>query len=281
MVKVGLSLAERCLKYTQAYGKKSILETKPIKNINAKSLGVCFPNGSISFQTEEAAQNYARNFCMKQGLLPASEQFEVGLLRQGNRILGVANGSHRSVNFSSLLLTHHGKENLIIEHYHPDIFGKGKSYPLSFIMDSGLLARHNLKSIIAYNSNGQYSRADRLPSLTPLLENKFSNLSSDEVEKYVYEHFATKEELLLHALEKAGLADNFYRITPSGKEIKCSLTNFKVTEKTKNKIKEAWDKLFQKVRNFKESKDYPQWANKFWEENAEKYGMKYSTNMDF
>lgn len=276
MVKVGLSLAERCLKYTQAYGKKSILETKPIKNINAKSLGVCFPDGSISFQTEEAAQNYARNFCMKQGLLSASEQFEVGVLRQNNRVLGVVEGKHLSIDVSNILKKHSDKDNLIFDHYHPDIFGKGKSYPLSIGADSRVLANSNLKSIIAYNSKGQFSRAERLPNLTSRLESQFNCFSSDSLNQ----HIATEEDLVMRALHRE-LCPQTYRITSAGKRIELPSTNFKVSDKTKSNIRTAIDNFYKKLRCFKESKDYPQWANKFWEENAEKYGMKYSTNMDF
>ena len=215
--------ADDVAKYAKACGKRSILETRHIKNLNPKELGVCLPDGSIYFQTEKAAQNYARNICMKQGLLPPSEQFEVAILRQKNRILGNAAGNHLTVDIGATIQSHRGKSNLVVEHYHPDIWGKGNTYPLSIGADSYGLGVYDLEAVTAYNSLGQYSTATRLPNFNRRLMSEFSHLFHDKVGK---------------------LAGN------------------------------AGDTFIQ-------TKEYRQFANKFWLENAEKHGMKYSTNMDF
>ena len=53
------NLFESTTKYVKACGKRSILETKPFQGkINAKELGVVFPDGQINFQNEDAILKY-------------------------------------------------------------------------------------------------------------------------------------------------------------------------------------------------------------------------------
>ena len=255
------SLADDVARYLKACGKRSILETKPLQaKINPKELGYFFPDGSITFQTEKAAQIYARNICMKQGLLPASEQVEIAVLRQKNRILGVAEGSHQRVDCSSILKPHRGKNNLVIEHFHPDIWGKGKTYPLSVGADSYLLGSENLQAITAYNSLGQYSRVEKLPHFNRHLENDFQDLHRSVIQQLV----ASEDELI---------AKKLLQELPH--------TNFKIASKTRQKLTQLSKELSKKYYAYCKTEEYPQILNKIWLENSEKYGMKYSTNINF
>lgn len=46
---LGITLSERCARYVKACGKRSILETMPVKNINASEIGVCLSDGTVRF----------------------------------------------------------------------------------------------------------------------------------------------------------------------------------------------------------------------------------------
>ena len=265
-----VTITERCAKYAQACEKRSILETKPIGKINPSELGICFPNGSIRFQTEKSALNYSKNACLTSSKLAPSQQYEIGVLRDGNTILGVVDGTHNHVDMSKCGLTFYPSQKnrtLSIEHYHPDLYGKGRTNPISIGSiggDLGLLDRGNLKSITAYNSLGQYNKVEILP-----------NYQKGEINDFCSEffHFLKNIAIPKEMQDRFGLLDKIKQLSVK--------VNWKMSIKNQKELRALQSEMGRLLRQFQVTEEYARATHNFLLKNAEKYGMKYSTNMIF
>lgn len=270
------TLAERCARYAKACGKTSILETMPIKNINFAELGICLSDGTIRFQSEKAALNYAKNACMKSKNLPPSQQFEIAVVREGNIILGQANGTRSNCPLSDLKIfsmenrrLRRGKpKTLELEHYHPDLYGKGKTNPLSIGTYNGDvgggLAGLNLKSITAYNSLGQYNKLEALPNFNQELAFEFAKK---------HQELMTQQLVPKEKLERFHLLESIERLSED--------TNFLMSPKSRKEYSNLRMEINRFLRKYQETPEYARITHNFLLENAEKYGMKYSTDMIF
>ncbi len=160
-----VTLAERCAKYAQACGKRSILETKPVGKINFSELGICLSDGSIRFQNEESAVKYIFNRLHKALDLPQEQQFERVIAKRGTTIIGEGDGTHSSATkaFQSIKgmmerIQSEVSRDLDVYHSHPDMFGFGRTTPLSGIPgDIGTFFSLRLKKIVAVNSKGEFN----------------------------------------------------------------------------------------------------------------------------
>ena len=183
-----VTLAERCAKYAQVYGGKSILATKPIGKINPSGLGVCLPNGTIHFQNEKSAVRYIFNRLKAALDLPDTQQFERVIAKRGTTIIGEGNGTHASAslafqNIKGILERTNSNvpRDLEVFHSHPDMFGKGRTTPLSsFLGDIGTFFNAKLKKIVAVNSNGEYNSLEVAKGFSPekfkMFEKKFDDI---------------------------------------------------------------------------------------------------------
>lgn len=172
-----VTLAERCAKYAQDYGKRSILETKPISIVNFSELGVCLSDGTVHFQNEESAIKYIFNRLHKALDLPQEQQFERVIVKRGTTIVGEADGIHTectsafhsikgiSERISSKLEV---PRDLEMYHSHPDMFGKGRTTPLSDPCngDINTLNTAKLKKVVAVNSKGEFNSMTITPDFT-------------------------------------------------------------------------------------------------------------------
>lgn len=166
--KVIFNLADKCSNYVKAFGKSSILQTKPFKGkLTPNSLGVVFSDGSIKFQSEKSAMKYINNRLQVSLNRSTKDQFERVIAKKETTIIGEGNGSHNECNEAFFNIPGMGERfikediprDLEVFHSHPDVFGKGKTAPLSSPDggDIGIFFNLKLKKIVAINSNGEFN----------------------------------------------------------------------------------------------------------------------------
>lgn len=166
--KVVFNLADKCSNYFKAFNKSNILQTKPFKGkLVPNSLGVVFSDGSIKFQSEKSAMKYINNRLQDSLNRPTKDQFERVIAKKGTTIIGEGNGSHNECNEAFFDIPGMGERfikediprDLEVYHSHPDVFGKGKTAPLSSPDggDIGVFYNLKLKKIVAINSNGEFN----------------------------------------------------------------------------------------------------------------------------
>ena len=156
------NLADACAKYAGACGKKSILFTKPVKNVNISELGVYlsddalhFLNGKIRYKSPAQAADAAKRIVMKQFNLGYPQ--ECNVLVEGTDILGVykykGEATSAPLPFQASAKPWKGERTIDVYHNHP------VAVPLSDgdIFD---LLHTKIKSITAFNKNGEYSCAE-------------------------------------------------------------------------------------------------------------------------
>ena len=158
----------------------SLLRWKiPKSKINFDSLGYRHANGKISFATENAAQEYAKNRVVK--ALNAPKPFERGLVLRKNQVLYECDGDSSSV----VLIPRLFEKDCVSIHGHPDVYiekvdvipktikdsiGKifhlnrknsektnGITLPISIQDFRTLMTNSNENKSIVYNSKGEYS----------------------------------------------------------------------------------------------------------------------------
>ena len=162
-----VTLAERCAKYAQASGKRSILETKPVGKVDVSKLGVClsdgtvhFQNGVIRYRTAEEATAKAKEITMQQFNVPMEQQIE--------RVIGLSDknlhiGSPDWYDCAEIPVTipsiyDCSKRNFRLIHNHPQYNISGDSVPIS-IGDINSMISNSVKSVTALNRRGEYSIA--------------------------------------------------------------------------------------------------------------------------
>ena len=156
-IKTGISL----LKWQVSKGK-----------INPKALGYVCPNGTINFQTTEAAQTYAKNRVLS--ALQAPKPFERAVFVEDSRIIGDINGTVHKVEFDSKNLLN-GHNDVMLVHGHPI------GTPLSDPDYACLIANNRLNSIVAYNKRGEYSKMTKQKK--PFIFRLFSQKVWDNVRR--------------------------------------------------------------------------------------------------
>lgn len=257
---VGINLTKKILMNT---GMKSLLHSKPVKNINIAELGVCFPNGNINFQTEDAAIKYIKNRLLES--LNQEQQFERAITKKGTRILSETNGNkyHCELPFTNKEVTERLSDRAVrdveIWHSHPDMFEKGKTAPLS-PPEGGDIATFNalhLKKIVAMNSKGEINSIEALDNYSSSKFKKFKNEFGNYMEKEV-------TKLLPEEIQK-----RIKEITEFCKDNNCTALSKEFENEWKN-----IEQLFIKAQSAGQGAEL---MHKFYK-TADRYGMKYYTN---
>ena len=141
-----MNLATKITKYG-----KAPLKWNTSKTIEPKKLGWIQPDGKISFQTEQAVSEYAKNRVIS--ALKMKQPFERSIIIDKNTIVGEINGNAEKIDMSNLLGKIECKE-IIHGHISTNQLG---AFPVS-LDDFLFMLSQKLKSITAYNSNGEFSR---------------------------------------------------------------------------------------------------------------------------
>ena len=152
---------------------KSWLCSKPVKTPDVSKLGVCLSNGNIHFQTEQSAVNYIKHRLLDSLNRPTEQQFERLVVKKGTTIIGQCDGTRTSasdlskINGMAERLTKDIPRDIEIWHSHPDLFGSGRTTPLSGpgLGDIGTFFRIKAKKIIAMNSKGELNTIEATKDL--------------------------------------------------------------------------------------------------------------------
>ena len=167
MEKLGLKLAERAARYVKACGKRSILETKPVGNIDTSQIGVCLSDGTIHFpklnmtrfRTAEEAEAHAKEVVMKQFNVPIAEQREIAVATWGRDYYHNTPGQHcRTASPIIYSGNNHPRGKTDLVHNHPSHNEIGDSVPLSG-NDLQTLIMNESHSVTALNKAGEYNTA--------------------------------------------------------------------------------------------------------------------------
>lgn len=250
----------------------------PTGKIDPKALGWVSSDGKIVFQSEEAAFNYAKNRVLQ--ALHAPIPYERGLKIKGNTIIADVRGDGNSVNFGKIDV-----RGAIGVHGHPE------STPLS-IDDYISMMRGGQTAEYAINPMGEYSKFTMLPAFWGKLLPKTLR---DKLIRYEQRGNA---KLCEKAFVKYmfPLAEKFTKL---GQEIGLELQKVykNADAKTKKIIANAIEQfkkdcyldtstlpesvrpVFERLVNLDkyETKIQTPEVHKFWQKNAEKYGVKYET----
>jgi len=258
-------------RYVKACGKRSILETKPLRcKIKPKELGVIFPDGQINFQNEECALKYIQTRLVDSVNRPKAKQFERVIAKKGAIIIGESDGVQE--NASNAFLQIKGmadrgyssvERDIEVFHSHPDVFGIGETTPLS-APDNGDLSSFfysKLKKIVAVNSKGEFNSIEATDNLT---EENFQ-LFKEGFKKLIYERAYGKK--LLEELKTAQT-----RIQECGLK-----GDFEQLEIETENIQKILSKMQGIGRRFFLTEEYAQMAHEYYKK-AGGYGMIYSTN---
>jgi len=273
-----ISLAERCAKYAQACGKRSILETKPVGQVDVSKLGVClsdgsvhFPNNIIRYKTAEEAVLKQHELLMTEFNKPLSEQLEWCISRKGNEIFigSKYDAAHCDFhpNVSSKGRSDCINPNRIFDstHTHPFHPEFGGTFPLSN-GDIASLILKPLKSQTAINKNGEFCTAT-IVDINKLMKNCEMALEARiKVNKAIIEYvklaFMGKDGNRLHELREL--------------KMKSTLSN-----ELKSEL-ETLEREFEKLTIDKfvteQPENYAKYLHRAYQEILPKYGIKYETN---
>lgn len=235
-----------------------------LSRINVQKLGYKLPNGDINFLNKETAVEYAKNKIVQQ---IKNNNTEYGVLIKDRRIIGEADGTNNSVNIGKmdnlikrLWNNSNLKRDVDFLHGHPDKYSSGATCPLSCCegdLETAISAK--LKSIVAYNSRGEFNKIEFT-----------ENFSKENFHKIIKKF----EELLTQKI----IAPDDYK----------KLTEIKKLKDTGNNIPESLHKWFEKfaektemkTKEFLESKEYAAFVHEFYSNYIKDCGLKYSTNFN-
>lgn len=241
---------------------KSLLCYKPVKKLDISGLGVCFPNGNIHFQTEEAAIGYLKHRLLDSLNRATSQQFERAIAKRGTRILSEIDGTRTRapIPFIPELMMGGGDNkavrNIEIWHSHADLWGKGKTAPLSppGVGDIELLNIFGLKKIVAMNRNGEINSMEVAEGYTLEKFKEFSRNFDNFMETNII-------KLLPKDLQKRIIEIIKYNENNHGKKLSST------SRKEINELEQLCAKALKPDDEAKLMHEYYKTANK--------YGMKY------
>lgn len=255
---------------------KALRPKIPLKNIDSSMLGWIRPDKTINFQSEKAAQAFAKNQVIK--ALEAPFPYEKGILLKQNRVLCETNGDGMSVEIPDLpkKIT----RGACYVHGHPDLQAfRGSTTPVS-LGDYLVMLTNKFDKMIAYNIKGEYNMLEKKPDsrlqkllphfITKILE-FFTTVGAGSlvVEKYAKNWAAQfpkdlqiSAEKLMHAAQGGIFANQ--KMAKSAKEL---MFDSKL-------MKRIADLEQDMLKNGTSSKV----IDRFWQENAKTVGVKYSTD---
>ena len=142
-------------------GISFLWEKAPKGKLNPNNLGWVRPDGVINFASENAAETCAKNIVMKAFKAPV--QYERGVVLSKNKILDVIEGDAASCPFNSM---DYQCSKIKFYHSHPDMYGKGKTTPVSAgdfqALRGKVIVGNNIDEVVAFNSNGEYSKLTKI-----------------------------------------------------------------------------------------------------------------------
>lgn len=210
-------IVERGGKFT-----KSMLCYKPIKNVDVSKIGLILSNGNINFQSETAAVSYIRFRLLDSLKRPFEKQFERAIAKRGTMILRETNGTKTWAPppFKGQEIIDRTKEDAIRDvelwHSHPDIYGAGKTAPLS-PPDCGDLRSFNglhLKKIVAMNSKGEINSMEIAEGYSPDKFKEFKCKFENYMEKRLPELLPPKAQQRLAKIQKCFAKNKSTEVSP-------------------------------------------------------------------
>lgn len=246
-----------------------------LKNLNPSELGWIRPDTTISFQSPQAAQAYAKKRVLQ--ALNNSLPFERGILIKKNVVLGEINGSFDSVDLKKYIANKKVAGSTFF-HGHPEVYGE--AMPVS-IADFLVQVGNKIKNMVAFNKDGEFS----------ILEEK--------IEKKFYNYLPAKVEEFFESAARIGTAvtavDKFSKMWAKffpaplresvNKMMHAQISNELLSGK---KVIEEGKSLLKRERLVKqiallETQIYKNGAaaksiNDFWKANADRWGYRYRTN---
>lgn len=246
-----------------------------LKNLNPSELGWIRPDTTISFQSPQAAQAYAKKRVLQ--ALNNSLPFERGILIKKNVVLGEINGSFDSVDLKKYIANKKVAGSTFF-HGHPEVYGE--AMPVS-ITDFLVQVGNKIKNMVAFNKDGEFS----------ILEEK--------IEKNFYNYLPAKVEEFFESAARIGTAvtavDKFSKMWAKffpaplresvNKMMHAQISNELLSGK---KVIEEGKSLLKRERLVKqiallETQIYKNGAaaksiNDFWKANADRWGYRYRTN---
>ena len=246
-----------------------------LKNLNPTELGCIRPDTTISFQSPQVAQAYAKKRVLQ--ALNNSSPFERGILIKKNVVLGEINGSFNSVDLKKYIANKKVAGSTFF-HGHPEVYGE--AMPVS-ITDFLVQVGNKIKNMVAFNKDGEFS------ILEEKIEKKFYNYLPAKVEEFF--ESAARIGTAVTAVDKfskmwakffpAPLRESVNKMMHAqiSNEI---LSGKKVIEEGKNLLKR--ERLVKQIALL-ETQIYKNGAaaksiNDFWTANADRWGYRYKTN---
>lgn len=244
----------------------SLLCTKvPTGKINPNNLGWVRTDGVINFATEEAAETCAKNMVMKAFKAPV--QYERGVITSKNQILDVIEGETTTCQFNPLDY----KCRIKFFHSHPDMYGKGKTTPISVgdfqVLRGKVIFGNNIDEVVAFNSNGEYSK---LTKICKEPKNWFQWLRY----QYMYYKFDKIAEKNLY--NKWSVKDTQKQL----KEVNDKLLKAMIhkDEKAMYELVKESCRILEEQKKLKATEEDCKIIDWFWRKYAKKLGVKYETN---
>ena len=247
---------------------KSLLCSKPKLLKDISKLGVCLSDGSIHFQSEQSTINYIKHRLLASLNRPSEQQFERLIVKKGTTVVGQGDGTRTCasniLNIKGMAERFNSDVTRDIEiwHSHPDMFGKGRTTPLSApgLGDIGTFYRIKAKNIIAINSNGELNIIEATKDL---------NLQK-------YKEFSDKfDDFVLSRILPKGMWDRYKQIDKIKNEY---LTK---GQKIPKNLKEEKSKIFRllatRSKEIEKTEEIAKIYHEFYN-TASQYGMRYSTN---
>lgn len=150
--KIGTTIGKEIIAWTRT-GDKGLLAMKPIK-VNTKSLGYIHPSGEISFQSGDAALNYAKNRCIR--ALKTDSPFERAVVIKDNVVLKEIDGGADEIVLDGIC-DKIFKDSVFV-HGHPD------NMPFLSHPDILTMISEKMKSIMAITEDGKFTAFTRKPN---------------------------------------------------------------------------------------------------------------------
>lgn len=219
--------------------------------INSKNFGYKSSTGVISFATEEAANLYAKNRAVS--ALNFDEPIERAILLNKNQIINESDGNASSVIIEKGNIPFNSK----IIHGHT-----GTATPISLRDFMSLNENVELNSVHAYNKYGEFSS---LYKNRPISKDIYANINKKLLSTYI------------NNLNRC--ANIKYIKEVLGKTILFIAEGIVFFKKIFPSLKDAADNTFNNLLKRKNlSKSGRLKIHKFWEKNANIFGVTYTTN---
>lgn len=237
----------------------------PNGKLNPNNLGWVRPDGVINFASENAAETCAKNIVMNAFKAPI--QYERGVVLSKNQILDVIEGDATSCPLNPMDYMCRIK----FFHSHPDIYGKGKTTPISVgdfqALRGKVIIGNNIDEVVAFNSNGEYSK---LTKICKEPQNWFQFF------KCLIKYYKFDKVVQKKLYNKWSLADSQKQLNKANKQF-IKATIFRNEDKKSELIQKAVI-LAEEQKKHKATKEDCKLIDWFWRKYAKKFGVKYETN---